>query len=78
MLHKLFSSKVRIELLNHLLSAPGRNRFTSGNWKGLPERIIKNVSTELKNLESLGLLASSKSGNLNTSILTPDFSSTRN
>ena len=72
MLHKLFSSKVRIELLNTFFLHPEKSfylreleRITGGDYK--------NVSTELKNLESIGLLTSSKSSNLKYFHVNPGF-----
>ena len=63
MLHKLFSSKVRIELLNTFFLHPEKS-FYLRELERITGEDYKNVSTELKNLESLGLLTSRKSGNL--------------
>lgn len=63
MLHKLFSSKVRIELLNTFFLHPEQS-FYLRELERITGEDYKNVSTELKNLESIGLLTSSKSGNL--------------
>jgi predicted nucleotidyltransferase len=62
-MHKLFSSKVRIELLNTFFLHPEKS-FYLRELERITGEDYKNVSTELKNLESLGLLASRKSGNL--------------
>jgi predicted nucleotidyltransferase len=63
MLHKLFSSKVRIELLNTFFLHPEKS-FYLRELERITGEDYKNVSTELKSLESLGLLTSRKSGNL--------------
>jgi predicted nucleotidyltransferase len=63
MLHKLFSSKVRIELLNTFFLHPEKS-FYLRELERITGEDYKNVSTELKNLESLGFLTSRKSGNL--------------
>ena len=62
-LHKLFSSKVRIELLNTFFLHPEKS-FYLRELERITGEDYKNVSTELKSLESLGLLTSRKSGNL--------------
>lgn len=72
MLHKLFSSKVRIELLNTFFLHPGKS-FYLRELERITGEDYKNVSTELKNLESIGLLTSSKSGNLKYFHVNPGF-----
>lgn len=72
MLHRLFSSKVRIELLNTFFLHPGKS-FYLRELERLTGEDYKNVSTELKNLESIGFLASSKSGNLKYFHVNPEF-----
>jgi predicted nucleotidyltransferase len=71
-LQKLFSSKVRIELLNTFFLHPEES-FYLRELERITGEDYKNVSTELKNLESLGLLTSSKSGNLKYFHLNPRF-----
>ncbi len=72
MLHKLFSSKVRIELLNTFFLHPEKS-FYLRELERITGEDYKNVSTELKNLESLGLLTSRKSGNLKYFQVNPGF-----
>jgi predicted nucleotidyltransferase len=72
MLHKLFSSKVRIELLNTFFLHPEKS-FYLRELERITGEDYKNVSTELKNLESIGLLTSSKSGNLKYFHVNPEF-----
>jgi predicted nucleotidyltransferase len=72
MLHKLFSSKVRIELLTAFFLHPEKS-FYLRELERITGEDYKNVSTELKNLESIGLLASSKSGNLKYFHVIPGF-----
>jgi predicted nucleotidyltransferase len=72
MLHKLFSSKVRIELLNTFFLHPEKS-FYLRELERITGEDYKNVSTELKTLESIGLLTSSKSGNLKYFHVNPGF-----
>jgi len=72
MLHKLFFSKVRIELLNTFFLHPEKS-FYLRELERITGEDYKNVSTELKNLESIGLLTSSKSGNLKYFHVNPEF-----
>lgn len=72
MLHKLFSSKVRIELLNTFFLHPEKS-FYLRELERITGEDYKNVSTELRNLESIGLLTSSKSGNLKYFHVNPGF-----
>jgi predicted nucleotidyltransferase len=72
MLHKLFSSKVRIELLNTFFLHPEKS-FYLRELERITGEDYKNVSTELKSLESIGLLTSNKSGNLKYFHLNPGF-----
>jgi len=72
MLHKLFSSKVWIELLNTFFLHPEKS-FYLRELERITGEDYKNVSTELKNLESIGLLTSSKSGNLKYFHVNPGF-----
>jgi len=72
MLHKLFSSKVRIELLSTFFLHPEKS-FYLRELERITGEDYKNVSTELKNLESIGFLTSSKSGNLKYFHVNPGF-----
>ena len=72
MLHKLFSSKVRIELLNTFFLHPEKS-FYLRELERITGEDYKNVSTELKNLEAIGFLTSSKSGNLKYFHVNPEF-----
>ena len=72
MLHKLFSSKVRIELLNTFFLHPEKS-FYLRELERITGEDYKNVSTELKNLEAIGFLTSSKSGNLKYFDVNPEF-----
>ena len=63
MLHKLFSSKVRVELLSTFFLHPERS-FYLRELERITGEDYKNISTELKNLEAIGLLTSTKVGNL--------------
>jgi predicted nucleotidyltransferase len=62
-LDRLFSSKLRIKLLDVFLSLPNARFYIRELERKIKEE-AKNVSRELKNLESLGLLISEKQGNL--------------
>jgi len=62
-INRLFSSKLRIKLLDVFLSSP-RARFYIRELERKIKEEAKNVSRELKNLEALGLLISEKQGNL--------------
>ena len=72
MLHKMFSSKVRIELLSTFFLHPEKS-FYLRELERITGEDYKNISTELKNLESIGLLTSSKSGNLKYFHVNPGF-----
>lgn len=72
MLHKLFSSKVRIELLNTFFLHPEKS-FYLRELERITGEDYKNISTELRNLESIGLLTSRKSGNLKYFQVNPGF-----
>ena len=62
-LNRLFSSKLRIKLLDVFLSSPDARFYIRELERKIKEE-AKNVSRELKNLEALGLLISEKQGNL--------------
>lgn len=61
-LNRLFSSKLRIKLLDVFLSLPNARFYIRELERRIKEE-AKNVSRELKNLEALGLLISEKQGN---------------
>jgi predicted nucleotidyltransferase len=63
MLTKLFSSRVRVEILSTFLTNPERERYVRGVARITGED-YKNVSRELRNLEEIGLLSSRNEGNL--------------
>jgi len=62
-LDRLFSSKLRIKLLDVFLRSPNARFYIRELERKIKEE-AKNVSRELKNLEALGLLISEKQGNL--------------
>lgn len=59
---RLFSSKVRIKLLDIFLSLPNARFYIRELERKINEE-AKNISRELQNLETLGLLISEKQGN---------------
>jgi predicted nucleotidyltransferase len=63
MLQKLFSSRVRVEILSTFLMNPERQRYVREVARITGED-YKNVSRELRNLEEIGLLSSQNEGNL--------------
>jgi len=63
MLQKLFSSRVRVEILNTFLMNPERERYVREIARITGED-YKNVSRELRNLEEIGFLSSRNEGNL--------------
>ena len=63
MLQKLFSSRVRVEILSTFLMNPEREQYVREVARITGED-YKNVSRELRNLEEIGLLASRNEGNL--------------
>ncbi len=72
MLTKLFSSKLRVELLSLFFGRPDEEFYVREIEKILGED-AGNISRELKHLEGIGLLASSKKGNLKYYLLNPKF-----
>jgi len=62
MLQKLFSSKLRVDLLSLFFGRPDEEFYVRQIEKILGED-VGNISRELRNLESMGLLASRKAGN---------------
>lgn len=63
MLQKLFSSRVRVEILSAFLMNPERELYLREVAR-LTGEDYKNVSMELRNLEGIGLLSSRNEGNL--------------
>ncbi len=63
MLQKLFSSRVRVEILSTFLMNPERKLYVREVAR-LTGEDYKNVSMELRNLEEIGLLSSRNEGNL--------------
>lgn len=63
MLERLFSSRARVELLSILFLQPEKE-FYLREIARITREDYKNISRELKNLETLGLLTSRKTGNL--------------
>lgn len=72
MLQRLFSSRVRVKLLNRFITSP-EGRFYIRELERLTGEDYKSVVTELHNLESFGLLRSEKQGNLKYYSLDRDF-----
>jgi predicted nucleotidyltransferase len=63
MLQKLFSSRVRVEILSTFLMNPEKERYVR-EVSRITGEDYKNVSRELHNLEEIGLLSSRNEGNL--------------
>jgi len=63
MLQKLFSSRVRVEILSTFLMNPERELYVREVAR-LTGEDYKNVNMELRNLEEIGLLSSRNEGNL--------------
>lgn len=72
MIERLFTSKVRVELLSMFFQRPDR-AFYVREIERITGKDYKNVSRELQNLEDLGLLRSRKQGNLKYFSLNTDF-----
>ncbi len=72
MLKKLFSSKVRVDLLGLFFGRPDEEFYVREIEKILGED-AGNISRELKNLEGIGLLLSRKQGNLKYYLLDRKF-----
>ena len=72
MLQKLFSSKVRVEILSVFLMDPERELYVR-EVERLTGEDYKNVSIELHNLKEIGLLSSQKKGNLKYFSLNKEF-----
>jgi predicted nucleotidyltransferase len=63
MLERLFSSRIRLKLLDAFLGRPKARFYVRELARNLGEE-AKNISRELNNLEKLGLLSSGREGNL--------------
>ena len=72
MLQKLFSSKVRVEILSVFLMDPERELYVR-EVERLTGEDYKNVSIELHNLKEIGLLSSRNKGNLKYFSLNKEF-----
>jgi predicted nucleotidyltransferase len=71
-INRLFSSKIRSKLLDAFLSLP-KARFYIRELERKINEEAKNISRELKNLESLGLLTSESQGNQKYYSVNEDF-----
>lgn len=72
MLQKLFSSKLRVDVLSLFFGRPDEEFYVREIEKILQED-VGNISRELKNLEGIGLLVSRKKGNLKYYLLDRKF-----
>jgi predicted nucleotidyltransferase len=72
MLQKLFSSKLRVDLLSLFFGRPDEEFYVREIEKILQED-VGNISRELKNLEGIGLLISRRKGNLKYYLLDRKF-----
>lgn len=72
MLQKLFSSRLRVDLLGLFFGRPDEELYVREIGKILGDD-VGNISRELKNLESIGLLVSRKKGNLKYYLLDRRF-----
>ena len=72
MLQKLFTSKVRVEILSVFLMNPERELYVR-EIERLTGEDYKNVSMELRNLKEIGLLSSRNKGNLKYFSLNKEF-----
>jgi len=72
MLQKLFSSRVRVEVLSVFLMNPERELYVR-EVERLTGEDYKNVSMELRNLKEIGLLSSRNEGNLKYFSLNKEF-----
>jgi len=71
-INRLFSSKIRTKLLDVFLSVPEARFYIRQLERKINEE-AKNISRELQNLESLGLLVSKKQGNQKYYSVNEDF-----
>ena len=72
MLQKLFSSRVRVEILSTFFMNPERELYLREVTR-LTGADYKNVSMELRNLEEIGLVSSRNEGNLKYFKLNKEF-----
>lgn len=72
MLQKLFSSRVRVEILSVFLMNPEKKLYVR-EVERLTGEDYKNVSMELRNLKEIGLLSSRNEGNLKYFSLNKEF-----
>ncbi len=72
MLQKLFSSRVRVEILSTFFMNPERELYLREVAR-LTGEDYKNVSMELRNLEEIGLMSSRNEGNLKYFRLNKEF-----
>jgi predicted nucleotidyltransferase len=72
MLQKLFSSRVRVEILSTFLMNPERELYVREVAR-LTGEDYKNVSMELRSLKEIGLLSSRNEGNLKYFSLNKEF-----
>lgn len=72
MLQKLFSSRVRVEILSTFLMNPERELYVREVAR-LTGEDYKNVSMELRNLREIGLVSSRNEGNLKYFSLNKEF-----
>ena len=72
MLRKLFSSRVRVEILSVFLMNPERELYLREIAR-LTGEDYKNVSMELRNLEEIGLMSSRNEGNLKYFSINKEF-----
>ena len=72
MLRKLFSSRVRVEILSVFLMNPERELYLREIARPTGED-YKNVSMELRNLEGIGLMSSRNEGNLKYFSINKEF-----
>jgi len=71
-MNRLFSSKIRTKLLDVFLRVP-KARFYIRELERKINEEAKNISRELQNLETLGLLVSKKQGNQKIYTVNEDF-----
>ncbi len=72
MLEKLFTSKTRVKILTLFMMNPQKEMFVREISRATNEN-INSVRRELSNLEEIGLLISTKKGNMKYYILRKDF-----
>lgn len=71
-INRLFSSKIRTKLLDIFLSSPESRYYIRELERKIKEE-AKNISRELQNLETIGLLFSEKQGNQKIYAVNEDF-----